>query len=218
MLLFARLVPSLGLALALGLGPLMRPALAQDEAAPAPEADLPVPDPDEVAPPPGIEAIEVTGERVNDADVQDEAQAITAFSAEDLDRANIVSVDSLQFNVPGLHVGQSASTPIITLRGIGTENASLTGEPGVAFHVDGINIGRPGAARVAFFDLETLDVKRGPQGLLGGKNSTSGSFNLVTRKPTDELEVSGDVRLGNYDLVRWRGALNIPMGASSTAC
>jgi len=185
----------------------------REESAPVTPDDLsPSPPFEDLAPPPGIEAIEVTGERVNDADVQDEAQAITAFTGADLDRANIVSVDSLAFNVPGLHVGQSAQAPIITLRGIGTENASLTGEPGVAFHVDGINLGRPSAARVAFFDLETLDVKRGPQGLLGGKNSTSGSINLITKKPTDEYEVSGDVRFGNYDRVRLRGHVNVPIG------
>jgi outer membrane receptor protein involved in Fe transport len=188
-------------------------AARAQEPAPPPE-EMPVPDLGPVepqAPPPGIESIEVTGERMDGADVQDEAQAITAFSGADLDRASIVNVDTLAFNVPGLHVGQSGTAPIITLRGIGTENASLTGEPGVAFHVDGINMGRPAAARVAFFDLETLDVKRGPQGLLGGKNSTSGSINLVSKKPHDEYEVTGDVLLGNYDRVRMRGALNLPM-------
>jgi iron complex outermembrane receptor protein len=162
--------------------------------------------------PTDIESITVLGERLDATDVQDEAQAITAFSAEDLDRANITNVDSLAFSVPGLHVGQAGQAAIITLRGIGTENASITGEPGVAFHIDGINVGRPAAARIAFFDLETLDVKRGPQGLLGGKNSTSGSINLVTKKPHDEYEVTTDVLFGNYDRVRVRGAVNLPLG------
>jgi len=188
------------------------PAWAQDapttpEVPPAPEVDEFDPN---VAPPPGIEAIEVSGERLDTTDVQDEAKAVTAFSGADLDRASIVNVDSLQFNVPGLHVGQSGTAPIITLRGIGTENASLTGEPGVAFHIDGVNLSRPAAARVAFFDLESLDVKRGPQGLLGGKNSTSGSINLITKKPTDEYEISGDVLSGNYDRIRMRGMVNVP--------
>jgi len=193
------------------------PALAQAEPEEEPGQEFPPRAPVDPAgeipaPPPGIEAIEVTGERLNDANVQDEAQAITAFTGADLDRANIVSVDSLAFNVPGLHVGQSSQAPIITLRGIGTENASLTGEPGVAFHMDGLSLSRPAAARVAFFDLETLDVKRGPQGLLGGKNSTSGSINLLSKKPSDEYEVSGDVLYGNYDRTRLRGAFNIPFG------
>src|SRR5262245_53307450 len=126
--------------------------------------------------PPGVETIEVIGEQESGADVQDKAQAITAFSADDLERANIVNIDSLAIGVPGLHVGQSGQEAIVTLRGIGTENASITGEPGVAFHVDGVNYAQPAAARVAFFDLETLDVKLGPQGLMGGKNSTSGKI------------------------------------------
>jgi iron complex outermembrane receptor protein len=162
--------------------------------------------------PAGVEAIEVTGERLDATDIQDEAHAITAFSGEDLDRANIVNIDSLQFNVPGLHVGQTGQQAIVTLRGVGTENASITGEPGVAFHVDGVNYAQPSAARVAFFDLESLDIRRGPQGLKGGKNSTSGTINVVTRKPHDEYEVSGDLLMGNYDRRRARGAVNIPLG------
>ena len=179
----------------------------------APEAGTAVEPVEPGEEPPGqIEALEIVGERIDVTDVQDEARAVTSFSAEDLDRANILSVDSLAVNVPGLHVGQAGQAAIITLRGIGTENASLTGEPGVAFHVDGINFARPSAARVAFFDLEGLEVNRGPQGLLGGKNSTSGSINLITRKPHDEYEVTGDVMFGNLDRVRMEGALNVPLG------
>src|SRR5262245_43073429 len=186
-------------------------ARAQVPTTPPPESEPPPDLGPAVAPPPGIESRGVTGAAVDTTNVQDQASAITACSGADLERASIVNVDTLAFNVPGLHVGQSGTAPIITLRGIGTENASLTGEPGVAFHVDGINLARPAAARVAFFDLETLDVKRGPQGLLGGKNSTSGSINLVTNKPKDEFEITGDVLSGNYDRIRMRGTLNVPM-------
>jgi iron complex outermembrane receptor protein len=178
-----------------------------EEGRPAWEVEPPV-----SPPPPEIEAIEVTGERINSADVQDEAQAISAFSADDLARANIVNIESLQFNVPGLHVGQTGQTAIVTLRGVGTENATITGEPGVAFHVDGVNFAQPSAARLAFFDLEGLDVKRGPQGLQGGKNSTSGTINVSTRKPHDEYEVTGTFLMGNYDRRRAQGAINVPLG------
>jgi iron complex outermembrane receptor protein len=197
---------------------LLLPGLAgaQDEPAAAPDTGE-VFDPGVVAPPPAIETIEVVGELENMADVQDEAQAIAAFSSEDLDRANIVNVDALQVAVPGLHVGQSGQEAIVTLRGIGTENASITGEPGVAFHVDGINYAQPAAARVAFFDLETLDVRLGPQGFSGGKNSTSGTINVVTKKPSDEYEVQGDFTLGNYDRVRGRGAINVPFSEFAAA-
>ena len=78
--------------------------------------------------------------------------------------------------------------------------------------MDGIYYARPSAARVAFFDLEKLDVRRGPQGFLGGKNSTSGSINVVTNDPSDDYEFQADVLFGNYDRVRARGHVNIPLG------
>jgi iron complex outermembrane receptor protein len=166
----------------------------------------------EVEPPKGIESIEVSGERMDMTNVQDTAQAVTAFGMADLDKLHIVNVDGLATNVPSLHVGQQGQAAIITLRGVGTENASLTGEAGVAFHVDDINYARPAAARVAFYDLEFLEVKRGPQGLLGGKNSTSGAIYVNTKDPTSEYEVQGDVLVGDYDRLRIRGAVNVPVG------
>jgi len=172
-------------------------------------AEAPVPTPP--APPDDIEAIEVSGER-DDTSVQDEAEAVTRFGMADLDKLNITNVDGLAANVPGLHVGQQGQAAIVTLRGIGTENASITGESGVAFHVDGIYFARPTAARVAFYDIRLIDVKRGPQGLLGGKNSTSGAILVETNDPSGEYEAQGDLLFGNYDRVRSRGHVNLPLG------
>ncbi len=192
------------------------PASAQEDAAGGIEASASGIELEPILPeeesPQGVEAIAIVGEQLDVTDVQDEAQAITAFGAADLDKMNISNVDGLALNVPGLHVGQQGQNAIITLRGVGTENASLTGEPGVAFHVDGINYGRPAAARVAFFDVQAIEVRRGPQGLLGGKNSTSGAIHVVTNDPSHEYEVNGDVLFGNYDRVRSRGMVNIPLG------
>lgn len=158
-----------------------------------------------------VDEITVTGTRSNVTDVQSESQAITAFDMEQLDRANIGNVDALAFNVPSLHIGQQGTDSIITLRGVSTENASPTGEPGVQFHVDGVNYARPSAARVAFFDLEGLQVLRGPQGSRGGKNSTAGWISVITRKPTSEFTVEGDFQWGSYNERRFRGAVNIPL-------
>jgi iron complex outermembrane receptor protein len=177
--------------------------------------DEPVPpEPVETAPAPapsGIESISVTAERVDATDVQDEAQAITAFGMDELDKLSIYNIDGLAYNVPSLHIGQQGQSAIVTLRGVGTENATLTGEAGVAFLVDGVYFGRPAAARVAFFDLAAIEVLRGPQGLKGGKNSTSGWIHARTHDPTDELELQGDALLGNYDRQRYRGMLNVPL-------
>src|SRR5262245_27314500 len=206
------------LCLALAIVPLV--ARAQDSQNGKVEPQVPSTVPDdveiirlpEVAPPPGIEAIEVTGERVDATNVQDQASAITAFGKAELDRLHISNVDGLATNVPGLHVGQQGQNAIITLRGVGTENASLTGEPGVAFHVDGIYFGSPAAARTAFFDIDTLDVRRGPQGFEGGENHTSGACHVNTKDPESEYQVSGDWLMGNYNRERGRGVVNIPVG------
>jgi iron complex outermembrane receptor protein len=186
----------------------------QDATTPAVEAPpTATPETEALEPTPeGVESIAVTGERLDITDVQDEAQAITAFGAADLDKLSIGNVDGLSLNVPGLHVGQQGQQAIVTLRGVGTENASLTGEPGVAFHVDGINYGRPAAARVAFFDIKAIEVRRGPQGLTGGKNSTSGAIHVITNDPSTEYEIDGDLLIGNYDRVRARGVVNVPIG------
>ena len=186
------------------------PSPPSGEAPSTPEA--PAPSPPSREAPSTIEEVLVTGERVEATDIQDEAQAITAFGMEDLDRANIINVENLAFNVPGLHVGLQGSRVIVTLRGIGTENAFVTGEPGVAYHVDGVNYARPSAAQVAFFDLEAVRVQRGPQGLMGGKNTTSGSIHVVTRKPHEDYEASGDIQIGSYNQLRARAALNVPLG------
>jgi iron complex outermembrane receptor protein len=188
----------------------LQAAHAQEQAQPEPGQPAPPAAEAEQAPG-GVEAIAVTGERLSAADVQDEAQAISAFDFEALDRANITNIDGLAFNVPSLHVGAQGNQAIVTLRGIGTENASITGEPGVQFHVDGVNYARPAAARVAFFDLDAVRVVRGPHGLSGGKNSTGGAIHVITRKPHDELETEVDFEWGAYDRQRWRGAINIPL-------
>lgn len=130
---------------------------------------------------------------------------------DDLDRANIVNVEGLAFSTPGLHVGRQGNNIIVTLRGIGTENASITGEPGVAFHVDGVNYARPAAAQAAFFDLERVEVLRGPQGTRGGKGTSSGWIQLVTRKPQNEFELDADYQIGSFNQRRLRSAINIPL-------
>ena len=160
---------------------------------------------------PDVDEITVVGTVSDVTNVQDEARAVTAFSMEDLDKQNIVNVEKLAFNVPGLHVGRQGSQVIVTLRGIGTENASPTGEAGVSFNVDGVNYTRPASAQVAFFDLEGVEVLRGPQGTKGGKNATSGWISVISRKPHDEFESSVDFQIGSYDQRRLRTAINIPV-------
>ena len=161
--------------------------------------------------PSDVDEITVTGTASNVVDVSDEAQAVTAFSMEDLDKQGIVNVENLAFNVPGLHVGVQGNAVIVTLRGIGTENASPSGEPGVSFMVDGVNYARPVSAQVSFFDLEGVRVTRGPQGTRGGKNATSGWISVISRKPHDDFEMTADLQYGDYNGRRVRSTVNIPI-------
>lgn len=182
----------------------------QQEAEPPFEADT-ISEVSATSAAPDVDEITVVGTQSNVTNVQGEAAAITAFGMDDLDRSEIANVDKLAFNVPNLHIGQTGSDSIVTLRAISTENATITGEPGIQFHVDGINYARPSAARLAFFDLEGLQVARGPQGFQGGKNATAGHISVTTAKPHADFETKADFQIGNYSQRRVRGSINIPI-------
>lgn len=161
--------------------------------------------------PSDVDEILVMGATSGVTDVSDEAAAITAFGMEELDEANISNVEGLAYSVPSLHVGVQGNQVIVTLRGIGTQNASPNGEPGVAMMLDGVNYIRPVSAQVAFFDLEGLQVQKGPQGTKGGKNANAGWIDVTTRKPHSDFEFTGDVQIGSYNQRRTRFALNLPV-------
>ena len=79
-------------------------------------------------------------------------------------------------------------------------------DPGVAYHIDGIYVGQPSSMPVDMWDMERVEVLRGPQGTLYGRNTTGGSINVITAGPTDDFESNIDLTLGNYDRVRARAA------------
>jgi iron complex outermembrane receptor protein len=159
-----------------------------------------------------LEEIVVTAERRAQS-LQDIPLSITAFSQDDMELRNATDLRALQKFTPNLEFnnesgGQNNSR--ITLRGIGTETLVGGGDQGVALHVDGVYVGRNSAAAQSVFDVERLEVLRGPQGTLYGRNAVGGSINIVTKNPTDEFMASADVTAGNYARTRIRGILNVP--------
>jgi len=162
------------------------------------------------APPEGVEEITVIGEAL-ETSTQQEAEAITTFDQAQLDTLGISDVDTLALNTPSLHVGQVGTQAAITLRGVGLQNLTSIGETGVGFQVDGVHLARPAAANAAFFDVERVDVLRGPQGTNGGRNLDGGRIAVWSAKPTDQLEAKGDVTYGNYDDIETRAVLNVPI-------
>jgi len=150
--------------------------------------------------------------------VQDTPLAVTAFSQRDLDKAQVKDLSTLQALVPNLTVEQHGDSGgvHVFLRGIGSTNHTELGDPAVAFHVDGIYAPRPQGATALMFDLASVEVARGPQGTLFGRNATAGSVNLVTAKPKLG-DSSGFVgfAVGDRRRLALQGAANLPLGESA---
>lgn len=157
-----------------------------------------------------IEEIVVTARRVEER-LQDTSTAVSVVGRERLEKYVVADVEDLQFIVPALNVADSFSLTRISMRGLGNV-ADLSGEDAtVMLHVDGLPIGRPEIQDVAFFDLERVEVLRGPQGTLFGRNATAGSINLITAKPTEDFEGQFSVSGGKYDLIELDAAVSGPL-------
>ena len=156
-----------------------------------------------------IEEIVVTATK-RDTTVMDVAASVSAFTSGQLDERSIESFEDLN-SVPNLNSGLSYGQVFMTIRGVGFSNAQGTVDPNVAQHVDGIYMPRTSGLRGAYHDLESLEVLRGPQGTLYGRNSTGGSVNLITKKPTEEFEGRIGLLAGDYDRVQVSGMVSGPI-------
>ena len=186
-------MPLLAAGLAAGAGG----ALAQDTAATGPV----------------LEEIVVTATRV-ETDLMTTSVAVSAFTQDDLTRDGVRDIRDAADLVPNFDVAFSPSDSGVqlTMRGINSNNFTELGDPSVAFHVDGVYSPRPQGATALMFDLERLEVMRGPQGTLFGRNSAAGSVNVITARPTTE-GVFGTLgaELGNRDHGIVLGTLNLPL-------
>lgn len=115
--------------------------------------------------------------------------AVSAFSGEDLSAAQIDSLEDLASLAPGLQISSAYTNANINIRGVGNSQLTAGSEPGVAFHLDGAYIAQPLLTLSSFLDVERVEVLRGPQGTLFGRNATGGAINLISNKPTDELDL-----------------------------
>lgn len=137
--------------------------------------------------------------------------ALSVFSGQALQDQGVNNVQNLGALAPGLVVGNAAQGVNIAIRGVQSTDYTSKGEQSNAFNLDGIPIGRPQVAGLAFFDLERVEVLRGPQGTLYGKSSTGGAINVITAKPKDDLGASASVEIGNFNTKRGDAVVNIPI-------
>ena len=160
-----------------------------------------------------IEEVVVTAEK-RAASLQDVSKSVTALTEEELETKNIVDFVGLSAIAPGVTVAKNEGyKTVISIRGVGDEtNQNAIAAPSVALHMDGIFVASKFSLRTDFIDLERIEVLRGPQGTLFGQNSTGGTINVISKKPTlDEVSGKVDLTLGDYGLTKTRGAVNLPL-------
>jgi len=163
-----------------------------------------------------IEEITVTA-RKREENLQNTPVAITAFSSEGLENRGISDISQIGDFTPNLvfdstsAVAATSSAASIYIRGIGQSDWALAVDPGVGLYLDGVYIARSVGGVMDLLDLERVEVLRGPQGTLFGRNSIGGAISLVTKKPGDEFYGDVEMTLGRYDRRDVRGSVNIPI-------
>jgi iron complex outermembrane recepter protein len=160
-----------------------------------------------------LQEIVVTANRRAES-LQRSSLAIDAFSNEQLQSRGVAEATDLTKLVQGLQVSFVGSTINAYVRGVGAGGANPLANPGVSVNVDGVYIGRPESVGVNFFDVERVEVLKGPQGTLYGRNTTGGAINVITNSPLlGEVKGAADAEVGDYGLYRLEGAINIPLGS-----
>ncbi|MFD2578449.1 TonB-dependent receptor [Novosphingobium colocasiae] len=137
--------------------------------------------------------------------------SITALGNDALETKQVTEMKDLQFASPGIRAGQQQGVTRIFIRGIGLTSFSAGADPSVAFYADGVYVGRPTAQASSFYDVERIEVLRGPQGTLYGRNATGGAVNVISRAPTRELSGYANLTYGNYDLKEFEGGISGPL-------
>ncbi len=144
--------------------------------------------------------------------LQDLAGSANVLGADKLGPGGIQEVRDMQVDIPNLSLGDQFGFARVFMRGIGMTSIDIGGEGAVAFLQDGAIVPRPAAQLMGMFDLDQVEVLRGPQGTLYGRGATAGAINMVTAKPGKELGGYLSVTAGNYGLAQFRGAIDVPMG------
>ena len=198
------------------------PALAQDSTVAGPQADdqqLPS-DAAPVAADDSPADIIVTAQKRSER-LQDVPVAVSVISGAQIAASGAVSLENAQYLVPTLNFRKSGTSinQSLFLRGVGTSTFSIAGEPSISTVVDGVVYSRAGEAFSDLIDIDRIEVLRGPQGTLFGKNASAGVINIVTKRPGDEFGgfAEGGYYFGNGNEYRARAAVDVPLAAGTAA-
>ncbi|MYE12709.1 MAG: TonB-dependent receptor [Gammaproteobacteria bacterium] len=160
-----------------------------------------------------IEEIVVTASK-RESNLQDLPLSINAFGSERLEDSGVQNIEAVQYLAAGIKIGDYLGQSIVTMRGIGVQQLAAGAATGSAVHVDGVYRSSRYDTSRPYFDMERIEVLRGPQGTLYGRNATGGTINVITRAPTEEFEIGGRATVGNYNLVQTEGHLSGPIAGS----
>jgi iron complex outermembrane recepter protein len=164
----------------------------------------------------GIAEIVVTAQKRAE-NVQDVPIAISAFTAAALDERAVTSVASLSNIAPNVTLDAgtpfSGSSAVLSayIRGIGANDFAFNIDPGVGIYLDGVYLARSVGANQDLPDVERIEVLKGPQGTLFGRNTIGGAISIVTHDPGKEFRFKGDLTAGRFGLIQTRGTVDIPL-------
>jgi iron complex outermembrane receptor protein len=157
------------------------------------------------------EIIVTTNRRAEDS--QDVSGVVQALGAEQLRQDGISELRQLQVAIPGLSIANQEGNVEIFIRGVGSANNTELGDPGAAPHLNGTYIPRPRGLGLMFYDLDRVEVNKGPQGTLYGRNALAGTLNIITAKPRlGEFSGYAQAEIANRSSYGAEGAINIPLG------
>lgn len=164
-----------------------------------------------------LDDVIVTAQR-REQSLQDVPIAITAFNAEMLERTAAQGIQDVAAKAPGVTLTQfNIGEPQLYIRGVGTTSDSAASDPSIGVSIDEVSIGRAGASSLAFLDIERVEILRGPQGTLYGRNASGGALNVYTRKPQLEDTTMALLRYGSFNEWGAEAVVNRMMGENSAA-
>ena len=165
-----------------------------------------------------LDSITVTA-RKREETLQEVPVAVTAFTSEALDKLNVQDIADLDSQVPNLtiYAARGASSTVTAyIRGVGQSDPTWGADPGVGIYLDDVYIARPQGALLAVFDVSRIEVLRGPQGTLYGKNTIGGAIKYISRGLPTQVEGYAQVTAGNYNQLDAKAAIGGPLGGADS--
>jgi iron complex outermembrane receptor protein len=161
--------------------------------------------------PAALEEVVVTAQKRSE-NVQNIPVAVTAVSAETLTKQGAANLQALQGSAPNVEINSSNAATGVAIRGIFSTNDGPQGDPAVAYHIDGVYLGRPQSTGGLIYDIQQVEVLRGPQGTLYGRNATAGAINVISARPIFDYAGAVGAEYGSYNQFGVNGMVNVPFG------